>query len=653
MLLESNRCQRRALVSSQFLSREGPKLYLNGLNRCFYDAKVTAAPPRPTPTNTDCSNFDGMDTCKGSEVNYPAEVDNRKFQSPPKGAETYQESYGDYSHIAGYAQVSYNPSRTSATVRVVAFARSDSKLAYQFNDNSPTSENSLTVDTSLKKDLIITIHDKAENKKLVLDPINFVWQSSPVKSPYGYDGSKGGIIDLFGWPYKDIAKECETHLGKAGWLGIKIQPPQEHVISDFYPQNGELNPWYFHYQPVSYKLQSRAGNRQELRNMIETCRNNGIRVYADAVINHMSGGGNDIEQHRRSSGGSCIRWGPKNGTAGSPFFTHSWTFQVNPFTGQRPALEFPAVPYFPSHFHCDRVMNDWKDPLILSAGWLAGLSDLHTGLEYVQDRIASYLVDLIGIGFSGFRIDAAKHIKPAELAQILAKTRNFLGGNYPNDFMAFSEVILGGEKDLLACADGEYNFYVNLDRQYKLNGIDDKDIAKLLIWSSDYPKEHPICGRWVLPSSRFLIQNDDHDQQKSGSSSRDMGDKGSVLLVDRDIEKHRRFQTQLFSRTDGDWKYRLVFSGYTFMGNGASGWPDGRSDCSIFQGTKEPCTKSVPYSPAYDSKSCGYDCFKGGKWQEGAYTRVHRDKDIIRAMRSWMGLSGQAPNVQLGLPETC
>lgn len=36
-------------------------------------------------------------------------------------------------------------------------------------------------------------------------------------------------------------------------------------------------------------------------------------------------------------------------------------------------------------------------------------------------QIADYLTDLIGIGFSGFRIDAAKHISPAGLTGIFTK----------------------------------------------------------------------------------------------------------------------------------------------------------------------------------------------------------------------------------------
>jgi len=42
-------------------------------------------------------------------------------------------------------------------------------------------------------------------------------------------------------------------------------------------------------------------------------------------------------------------------------------------------------------------------------------------------------------------------------------------------------------------------------------GLSDSDIAKVKIWSSDYPKEMPICGYWIIPSERFAIENDCHD----------------------------------------------------------------------------------------------------------------------------------------------
>ncbi len=67
------------------------------------------------------------------------------------------------------------------------------------------------------------------------------------------------------------------------------------------------------------------------------------------------------------------------------------------------------------------------------------------------------------------------------------------------------------------------------------------------------------------------------DPRDSGSSSRDMGDQGSVLVREKDVPKHRGFEVELFTRTDGDWQIKLVLSSYTFMNNGAMGFPGMRA----------------------------------------------------------------------------
>lgn len=69
----------------------------------------------------------------------------------------------------------------------------------------------------------------------------------------------------------------------------------------------------------------------------------------------------------------------------------------------------------------------------------------------------------------------------------------------------------------------------------KKEGLSDSDINKVKIWSSDYPKEMPICGYWIIDASRFAIENDCHDDQNPGSSSRDMQDKGSVLIKEKNV----------------------------------------------------------------------------------------------------------------------
>jgi alpha-amylase len=284
---------------------------------------------------------------------------------------------------------------------------------------------------------------------LKFENLNFVWQNPHVpQGPQFENGQKGAIAELFGWPYEDVEKECDM-LGKSGFLGVKIWPPQEAVLSfDQIQRGGEINPWYFVYQPVSYRLSSRIGRRDQLRKVIVSCRSKGVPVYADAVVNHMTGNGNDaFPSHRNQNGGSCSQWGAKNSTDGSPYYTHGHAFEKSPDSKEKPGLEFPAVPFGPEDFHCERPIRSWVSPFDLNYGWLVGLTDLNTEKEYVQQRIADYFTDLLSIGVSGFRIDAAKHISPLSLAQIFKRLKiNLGGGELPADFITWLEVLIGGER---------------------------------------------------------------------------------------------------------------------------------------------------------------------------------------------------------------
>ena len=74
-------------------------------------------------------------------------------------------------------------------------------------------------------------------------------------------------------------------------------------------------------------------------------------------------------------------------------------------------------------------------------GWLSGLVDINTEKESVQQRIADYMTDLLSIGFSGFRIDAAKHVSPDDLVGILTKLKTNLGGSMTSDWITWLEVM--------------------------------------------------------------------------------------------------------------------------------------------------------------------------------------------------------------------
>ncbi|RCV47740.1 carbohydrate-binding module family 20 domain-containing protein [Marinitenerispora sediminis] len=190
------------------------------------------------------------------------------------------------------------------------------------------------------------------------------------------------IVHLFEWPWDSVAAECETFLGPNGYGAVQVSPPQEHVVL-----RDQGFPWWQDYQPVSYQIESRRGDRAQFAAMVATCRDAGVKIYVDAVLNHMTGSGS-------------VNSGP--GSAGSTFTKY----------------EYPGI-YGDQDFHgCRRDIANWNDANEIRTCELVALSDLRTGSDYVRGRLAAYLNDLVSLGVAGFRIDAAKHMAVADIADI-------------------------------------------------------------------------------------------------------------------------------------------------------------------------------------------------------------------------------------------
>ena len=259
-------------------------------------------------------------------------------------------------YLVGYVQLKYSSDRKICTINFITRVNpklgeegKDYKILYKFGDREQES-NSFTFISSMSYPDGMTISariiDNNENEvaKLELEDEYFLWDNPEVEQGPEYEnGQKGAVVEMFGWPYDDIAEEC-SFLGTAGYLAVKVFPPQEAILTFDTADEGEVNPWWFVYQPVSYKLTSRMGNKKQLKKMINICRKNKVRVYADTVINHMAGNGNDMNPDHRNWRGTCQHWGPKNGAAGSPWYTTGWQYGINQYSGQKPGMEFPAVP---------------------------------------------------------------------------------------------------------------------------------------------------------------------------------------------------------------------------------------------------------------------------------------------------------------------
>ncbi len=192
------------------------------------------------------------------------------------------------------------------------------------------------------------------------------------------------FVQLFEWPWADVAEECEQYLGPNGFAAVQVSPPQEHAV---YPNS----PWWERYQPVSYRLESNGGTEREFRDMVARCHNAGVDVYADAVINHMSAMETGV------------------GSGGTQFQKYA----------------YPSLYSYDDFHHCGRNGNDrivnYRDPYELRNCELLGLPDLDTGSARVQNVLAEYLNHLLDLGVAGFRLDAVKHMTPEDVRGILRR----------------------------------------------------------------------------------------------------------------------------------------------------------------------------------------------------------------------------------------
>jgi alpha-amylase len=304
------------------------------------------------------------------------------------------------------------------------------------------------------------------------------------------------MVHLFEWRWEDVARECELVLGPAGYAAVQVSPPQEHVVL-------QSAPWWQRYQPVSYALESRSGNRQAFASMVARCKAVGVDIYVDAVMNHMAG------------------FGRGTGSAGTHFTKYG----------------YPGL-YEANHFHpCRRAITNWGSREEMQACELASCADLDTSQPDVQAKIAAYLEDLTGLGVAGIRVDAAKHIALSELTAILARVSRPL--------YVYQEVIDGEPiraTEYMGAGDvTEFRYGSDLSRVFRTGR---------LAWLDRFGEP------WgYLPSHAAIAFIDNHDNQRGHGS----GDP----LTHRDPELYRLAQIFMLAWPYG---YPQIMSSYAFTG---------------------------------------------------------------------------------------
>ena len=197
------------------------------------------------------------------------------------------------------------------------------------------------------------------------------------------------IIHPFQWTYDNIAKECTEYLGPAGFDGVQISQAAEHKDAG--------GAWWGTYQPVNFKnFTTMVGNEEQLRAMIKTCNEAGVKVFADAVINQKAGDG--------------------VGIGGSTFGNYNYP---DGFTSD----DF-------HHNNCS-IGNNYSDAWVVRFCDLSGMPDIATDNDSTRNKIADYFASLMNMGVYGFRIDAAKHFSYDDIDAIVEKTATKAGRRPP------------------------------------------------------------------------------------------------------------------------------------------------------------------------------------------------------------------------------
>lgn len=300
----------------------------------------------------------------------------------------------------------------------------------------------------------------------------------PTYRPSGKAAAGEVFVHLFEWRWADIARECEQFLGPRGYAAVQISPPSEHAVITGYP-------WWQRYQPASYKLDaSRSGTVAEFRDMVGRCSAVGVKIYADAVINHMTAG-------------SGI------GSAGSAYSKNS----------------YPAVPWTAADFHIGCGVVNYSSAANVQLCELVGLADLRTEDDAVRNRIADYLIALNTEGVAGFRIDAAKHMQPRDIDAIVARVNSAAAAAGRARPYYFLEVINNGGEAVTAeqyfgvgYGSGGDSDVTDFQYGYRLtdafSGRNGATLASLQSLTSN-----------LLPADKSVVFIDNHDNQRGDNLS--------------------------------------------------------------------------------------------------------------------------------------
>jgi alpha-amylase len=310
---------------------------------------------------------------------------------------------------------------------------------------------------------------------------------SAAGSPAARAASSDVLANLFHWNWPSVARECTEVLGPAGYGGVQVSPPQDSLKRTELGNGSDtiLHPWWEVYQAVDYKLNGRMGTEQQFKEMVRTCRKAGVKVYVDVIINHMTGQGSVSY-----SGVSYERYKYDG------LYTEE---NFHKFSGDCPSAS--------------GGIEDFNNQQQVFKCELLGLADLRTDTPAVRKRLAAYLNNLLDIGVSGFRVDAAKHVGQEDLDAIYAKLKRTKDGTKP--YWAL-EVFGGGPGTLSPFAFVRSGSVLGLDGVKQLRDAF-KSYTPEQVGSIATLKDYGE-GSGLTPSDKTLVFVQNHDTERNGDA---------------------------------------------------------------------------------------------------------------------------------------
>lgn len=375
--------------------------------------------------------------------------------------------------------------RSAASKRVIARARTTTRLRPSITATARAARNALVLLSAFAWTACGGTESKVPTG--TTNPLPAVRPLLPQAYVATGMGAAGNVfVHLFEWRWLDIATECENVLGPAGVWAVQISPPQEHSVQT-------SGTWSERYQPVSYSVaRSRSGTGAEFQQMVTRCKNVGVGIIVDAVINHMT----NVPS-------------PGVGSNGSAYTKY----------------DYPGL-YNANDFHPTCTVTDYTNAANVQDCELLGLPDLNTGSSSVRARISAYLTSLLQIGVIGFRIDAAKHIQQLELDSIFVTVnQQAVTDGRPRPYV-FLEVV-GGAGEAITSRDyygiGHSSGGASDITEFTTTGLGDKFLGsggqKLFQLNPNGTSGNQFSPvAWgLMASDKAVIFLENHDTQRSGN----------------------------------------------------------------------------------------------------------------------------------------